>query len=70
MSDATTDRMSGKVDEMKGRAQKGLGELTDDDKKKLEGEMNENKGQTKQKVGDAKQAIDDKVDDLMGDDAK
>jgi uncharacterized protein YjbJ (UPF0337 family) len=67
MSDATTDRVSGSVDEMKGKGQKALGELTGDDKKKVEGEMNKSKGQVTQKVADAKQAIDNEVKDLTDD---
>jgi len=70
MSDATTDRASGEMDEMKGKAQKAFGELTDDDKKKIEGEMNQNKGEGKQKVADAKAAVDDKVDDMLGGDSR
>jgi uncharacterized protein YjbJ (UPF0337 family) len=55
--------MSGKSDEMKGRVKEAAGALTDDDKMKREGKIDQAAGKTKQaadKVVDkAKHAIQD-----------
>jgi uncharacterized protein YjbJ (UPF0337 family) len=64
MSDATSDRINGSADELKGRAQKALGELTDNDRKKLESEMSKATGKMKHAEADTIQAIYDKTKEL------
>jgi uncharacterized protein YjbJ (UPF0337 family) len=58
------DPMEGKFDEMKGRAKEAAGDLTDNDDLKREGKTDQAAGKVKQKVEDAKDWVEDKVDDL------
>jgi uncharacterized protein YjbJ (UPF0337 family) len=57
MSDGTTD-------DLKGRAKKAAGEMTDDDSLKREGDVDKASGAVKDKVGDAA----DKAKDVLGKD--
>ena len=59
MSDATRDRIEGIVDEAKGRGKSAWGELTDDDEKRAEGDLDKAKGGVKQGMADVKNKIDD-----------
>jgi uncharacterized protein YjbJ (UPF0337 family) len=63
MSDATTDRAEGAVEEIRGRGQKAWGELTNDEEKQAEGEMSKAVGKLKRAEADAKDEIDETVKD-------
>ena len=56
--------MEGKMDEMKGRAKEAAGDLTDNKDLKREGKTDKAAGKVKQKVEDAKDWVEDKIDDL------
>ena len=55
--------MSGKFDEVKGRAKEAAGDLTDDEELKNEGKADQATGKIKQKVDGAKDWVEDKIDD-------
>jgi len=61
MTDASRDRIDGKLDELSGRGKSAIGDLTDDDQKRAEGEADQSQGKVKQGIADVK----DKVDDLV-----
>ena len=61
MSDATRDRIDGKMDDVTGRGKSALGNVTGDDKMKGEGEADQASGKVKEGLADAK----DKVDDVV-----
>ena len=56
--------MSGKMDDMKGRAKEAVGDLTDDKDLKREGKADQAAGAIKDKVGKAKDWVEDKIDDV------
>jgi uncharacterized protein YjbJ (UPF0337 family) len=56
--------MDGKMDEMKGRAKEAAGDLTDDRDLQREGKADKASGKLKQKVEDAKDWVEDKIDDV------
>lgn len=56
--------MSGKADDIKGRAKEAAGDLTDDEDLKREGKADQAAGKLKQKLDDAKEWAEDKIDDL------
>jgi uncharacterized protein YjbJ (UPF0337 family) len=56
--------MEGKADELKGRAKQAAGDLTDNDDLKRQGKKDEAGGKVKQKVEDAKDWVEDKIDDV------
>ena len=56
--------MSGKADDLKGRAKQAVGDITDDDDLKREGKADRAAGSMKDKVDDAKNWAKDKVDDV------
>jgi uncharacterized protein YjbJ (UPF0337 family) len=58
------DQAKGKWDQIKGRAKKAWGELTDDDFKKAEGSADKLYGVIQEKFGDTKEAIKAKLDQL------
>lgn len=58
------DQANGKWDQIKGRAKKAWGELTDDDFKKAEGSLDKLSGVIQQKFGDTKEAIKAKLDKM------
>jgi len=58
------DQAGGKWDQIKGRAKKAWGELTDDYFKKTEGSMDKLYGVIQKKFGDTKEAIKAKLDTL------
>ncbi len=60
------DQAKGRWDQLKGRAKKAWGELTDDDFKKAEGSEEKLLGVIQERFGDTKQAIKAKLDKLLG----
>ncbi len=56
--------MEGKTDELKGRAKEAAGDLTDNSDLKREGKSDKAAGKVKQKVEDAKDWVEDKIDDV------
>ncbi len=56
MSTGTGDRAKGKLEELKGRAKKGVGAATDDRDLQTEGEIDTAKGKGRQAWGDVKNA--------------
>ena len=54
--------MSGKTDDLKGRAKEAAGDLSGDDDLPREGKADQTKGKVKEKVDDAKNWVEDKVD--------
>ena len=58
------DQAKGRWEQLKGRAKKAWGELTDDDFKKAEGSMDKLYGVIQEKVGDTEEAIRTKLDGL------
>lgn len=67
MSDATKDRVEGKVDEVVGRGKAAAGELTGDQQLRDEGRADQAVGQIKQGMADVKSRIDGFVKRLTGD---
>ena len=63
------EHVTGKVDELKGKAKQGIGKATDDPGLQGEGVVDEVKGKVKQAYGDAKDAI-KKADKKAGSDIK
>ncbi len=58
------DQAKGKWDQIKGRAKKAWGELTDDDFTKAEGSVDKLYGVIQERFGDTKEAIKAKLDQL------
>jgi len=58
------DRIEGKVDDMKGRAKRQVGEWTDDEKLQAEGTADQMKGKAQNAFGKAKDAVRDAADDV------
>lgn len=56
--------MDGKTDELKGRVKEAAGDITDNDDLKREGKTDKTAGKVKQKVDDAKDWVEDKIDDI------
>ena len=56
--------MEGKKDEMKGRVKEAAGDLTDNKDLQREGKTDKTAGKAKQKVEDAKDWVEDKIDDI------
>jgi uncharacterized protein YjbJ (UPF0337 family) len=56
--------MDGNIDEAKGRIKQSAGDLTGDDDLRREGKADEAAGKVKQKVEDAKDWVEDKIDDV------
>ena len=56
--------MDGKIEELKGRAKEAAGDVTDNSDLKREGKTDKASGKVKQKVEDAKDWVDDKIDDI------
>ncbi len=53
------EHITGKVDELKGKAKQGIGKATDNPELEGEGAVDELKGKVKQTFGDLKDAIKD-----------
>ncbi|HEX7480896.1 MAG TPA: CsbD family protein [Polyangiales bacterium] len=58
------DQASGAWDQIKGKAKRIWGELTDDDFKKAEGSIDKLYGTIQQRFGDTKEQIKSKIDKL------
>jgi uncharacterized protein YjbJ (UPF0337 family) len=56
--------MDGKTDELKGRVKEAAGDLTDNKDLQREGKTDQATGKVKQKVEDAKDWVEDKIDDI------
>jgi uncharacterized protein YjbJ (UPF0337 family) len=56
--------MDGTTDDMKGRAKEAIGDITDDDELKREGQHDRAAGSVKDKIEDAKDWAEEKVDDV------
>jgi uncharacterized protein YjbJ (UPF0337 family) len=57
------DQVKGKVDEVAGRAKRQAGEWTGDGETQVEGAAQEIKGKVQNAWGNAKEAVNDKVDE-------
>jgi uncharacterized protein YjbJ (UPF0337 family) len=66
MSDQTSDRIEGTVDEIKGRGKSAWGELTDDDQKRAEVQADQTEGKIKKGMADVKDKVDDAVKKVTG----
>jgi uncharacterized protein YjbJ (UPF0337 family) len=65
MTDSSTrDRAEGMFDQGKGNVKQGVGDLTDNEQMKGEGQVDELKGKGEQAWGDIKDAAGDLKDDL------
>ena len=56
--------MSGKIDDLKGKAKEAVGDLTDDKDLQREGKGDQAAGKVKGKIDDAKDWVEDKIDDV------
>jgi uncharacterized protein YjbJ (UPF0337 family) len=54
--------MDGKIDDLKGRAKEAAGDLTDNDRMKNDGKVDQASGKIKDKLENAKDWVEDKVD--------
>lgn len=63
-------RMEGQRDRLRGRVRSTWAEVTDDDIDGAEGNMERLIGTIKEKTGDTLENIQQKIDDLLGDDKK
>lgn len=64
MTESSKDRISGMMDDAKGKAKEAWGKATDDDSAEAEGQLDQAKGKAKQGLADAKNKVDDVVKDL------
>lgn len=60
------DRIEGKMDDIKGRVKRQVGEWTGDENAQAEGAADQAKGKTQNAFGKAKDAVRDAADDLRG----
>ena len=58
------DELDGKADQIKGRVKKGIGDLTDNDRLRDEGAVDEAAGDIKEGVGKARRKIGEAVEDV------
>ena len=58
--------LSSKSDDLKGRAKEAVGDLTDNPDLKREGKTDRAAGKVKEKLSDAKEKLEDVVDDVKG----
>ena len=61
---ATTDKMKGNWNEVKGKLKQEYGELTDDDLKYAEGKEDEVIGRIQKKTGKTKEEVKDFIDSI------
>lgn len=66
MTDQSSDRAEGKIDELKGRGKSAFGEMTGDEQMKSEGDADQAEGKVKQGVADVKDKADDLVKKVTG----
>jgi uncharacterized protein YjbJ (UPF0337 family) len=55
----TTDKIKGMANEAAGNVKQGIGDMTGDEKMKVDGKGQEIKGEAQQAVGDAKNTVKD-----------
>lgn len=56
--------MSGKMDDLKGKAKEAVGDLTDDENLQREGKADQAVGELKETADKAKDWVEDKIDDV------
>ncbi len=61
MTDQSKDRIEGAFDKLQGRGEGAVGELTDNDQLRDQGDANRLQGEGKQGLADAKDKLDDAV---------
>lgn len=61
MSDSTRDRIEGNMDQAKGKGKSALGDLSNDEELKREGDRDQAVGNVKEGLADAKDKVDDAV---------
>ena len=61
MIEIEEDPVSGSKDDLKGRAEEAVGDLTDDDKLKREGKTDKAVGKVKEKIDEAADKVKDKL---------
>ena len=66
MTDQSKDRITGKIDDLKGRGKEAAGDLTGDEQLQAEGERDQLTGKLKEGLADLKDKADDFVKDLTG----
>jgi len=66
VTDSSRDRIDGKVDELTGRGKSAVGDLTDNDETRAEGDAQQGEGKIKQGIADVKDKIDDVVKKVTG----
>jgi uncharacterized protein YjbJ (UPF0337 family) len=59
MTSGDSDRAGGKGEELKGRVQEAVGDLTGNEDQKIEGQTNQGKGKLDQAKGDVKNVVSD-----------
>jgi uncharacterized protein YjbJ (UPF0337 family) len=67
MSEGTRDKVTGTLDNAKGNVKETAGDLTNNDKLRNEGAMDQVSGDVKQGVGEVKDKVSGAVDKLKGD---
>lgn len=63
------DELKGKTEAIKGKAKQALGDLTDDERLRDEGEIDEATGKTRETVGRVRRKVGEAIEDL-GDNIK
>jgi len=66
MSDVSKDRAEGKLDELVGRGKSAVGDATDNQRLKDEGDANQAEGEAKQGLAGLKDKVDDVVKKVTG----
>lgn len=61
MSDSARDRIEGNMDQAKGKGKSALGDLSNDEELKREGDRDQAVGNVKEGLADAKDKVDDAV---------
>jgi uncharacterized protein YjbJ (UPF0337 family) len=61
-------QMEGKWEQARGRVKEAWGDLTDDDYDKAEGNWDQLVGTIREKTGETKEAVEEKMKDIFGDD--
>jgi uncharacterized protein YjbJ (UPF0337 family) len=64
MADGTRQKWEGRWDQLKGRARKAWGELTDDDFDRAQGDYENLVGRIKEKTGKTREEIDRRLDEV------
>jgi uncharacterized protein YjbJ (UPF0337 family) len=58
------DEMQGKIDQIKGRAKQAAGDLTDDEKLKDEGAVDESAGDVEEAFGKGRRKVGEAIEDI------